>query len=211
MKYTLILLLFVVTNSLSLGNFKNGLLIDPSTNKPFTGNLEIVNDDWGTDLVEFSKDYKNGVLHGLERTYYKSGKLKSVGKFNKGLLDGDVVGYYESGSVRVVGHFYDGVKDGSVSYLYPDGSIQMEMYYVKGDLNGVVKTWYENGNLMKEEPYDKGLLHGYLKTYYEDGGVFEEIKYDFGTPKIMIRYREDGTMFDQKGFINHDLVKEIII
>jgi len=27
----------------------------------------------------------------------------------------------------------------------------------------------------------------------------------------MIRYREDGTMFDQKGFINHDLVKEIII
>jgi len=211
MKYTLILLFFVITNSLGLGTFKNGLLIDQNTNQPYTGTLEILNNDWGNDSIEFSRQYYKGIINGIEKSYYKSGVLKSVGKFNEGLLDGSVTGYYENGSVRVVGHFYDGVKDGSVLYLYPDGSRQVEMYYDKGNLQGVVKTWYENGNLMKEEPYEKGLLHGHLKTYYESGGVFETVKYDFGTPKIMIRYREDGTMFDQKGFINHDLVKEIII
>jgi len=211
MKYTLILLFFVITNSLSLGTFRDGLLIDPNTNKPFTGNLEVLNNDWGNDSVEFSKNYFEGVLHGLEKSYYKSGVLRSVGKFNMGLLEGDVIGYREDGSVYVVGHYFNGVKDGNILYLYPDGSRQIEMYYDKGKLQGVVKTWYENGNLMKEEPYEKGLLHGYLKTYYESGGVFEEIKYNYGTPKIMIRYREDGTIFDQKGFIEHDLVKEILI
>ena len=191
MKYTLILLFLVTTTSLSLGSFKNGLLIDPDTNKPYTGNLEIINVDWGTGLVEFSKDYKKGVLHGLEKTYYKSGVLKSVGKFNHGLLDGDVTGYYENGSVRVVGHFYNGIKDGKKEGLW--------------------KTWYENGNVMKEEPYKDDLLHGYLKTYYESGGIFEKIKYDYGTPKILIRYKEDGTIFDQKGFITDDSVKGVLI
>ena len=105
MKYTLIILFFVITNSLSLGTFKNGLLIDPNTNKPFTGNLEVLNNDWGNDSVEFSKDYFEGVLHGIEKSYYKSGVLRSVGKFNMGLLEGDVIGYREDGSVYVVGHY----------------------------------------------------------------------------------------------------------
>lgn len=186
MKYTLFLTYFFTVYVFGLGTFKDGLLVNPNTNKPFTGNLEIINNDWGTGLVEFSKDYKDGVLHGFEKTFYKSGKLKSVGKFNNGQLDGYITHYY------------------------PNGYRQVEMYYENGVLTGVVKTWYENSNLMREEPYEKGLLHGYVRTYYESGGVFEEVKYDFGTPKIMIRYREDGTIFDQKVFIEHSLVKGII-
>ncbi len=141
MKYTLILLFFVITNSLGLGTFKNGLLIDQNTNQPYTGTLEILNNDWGNDSIEFSRQYYKGIINGIEKSYYKSGVLKSVGKFNEGLLDGDVTGYYENGSVRVVGHFYDGVKDGN---------------FMIADINGVVEYLkYKDGILTDISKYGK--------------------------------------------------------
>ena len=125
MKY--ILLTFLLLTSLAqanLGTYKNGKFIYPDTDKPYTGNLDVINEDWGKDAVEFNKDYVDGVLHGTEKTYYQSGKLKSIGHFTKGILDGVVTGYYKDGSVQVVGHFSNGIKDGSVLYYYPNGSIK---------------------------------------------------------------------------------------
>jgi hypothetical protein len=83
------LVLALLLNSLSLadlGTFKDGLLIDPGTNEPFTGNIELINTDWNT--VEFSQYYVNGLLHGQERGYYQSGRLKSAGSYKNGLVDG---------------------------------------------------------------------------------------------------------------------------
>ena len=125
MKY--ILLTFLLLTSLAqanLGTYKNGKFIYPDTDKPYTGNLDVINEDWGKDAVEFNKDYVDGVLHGTEKTYYQSGKLKSIGHFTKGILDGVVTGYYKDGSVQVVGHFSNGIKDGSVLYYYTNGSIK---------------------------------------------------------------------------------------
>ena len=192
----------------NLGTYKHGKLINPDTNKPYTGNIEVLNNDW--DKVEFSKDYVDGLLHGAEKTYYQSGKLKSIGHFTKGILDGVVTGYYKDGSVQVVGHFSNGIKDGSVLYYYPNGSKQVEMFYDNGKLQGAVKTWYENGNVMKSIPYSKGMVHGTLEIYYESGGVFEEVEYNFGTPKYMRTYLEDGTVADEKGFFDRKLIERIV-
>jgi len=41
------------------------------------------------------------VLHGTEKSYYQSGKLKSLGSFKRGILDGIVTGYYEDGAIQV--------------------------------------------------------------------------------------------------------------
>ena len=80
-----ILLLFTLiltTAQANLGTFdKQGRFIYPETNKPYTGNLDVINNDWGKDAVEFNKDYVDGILHGSEKVYYQSGKLKSVGYF----------------------------------------------------------------------------------------------------------------------------------
>ena len=211
MKY--ILLTFLLLTSLAqanLGTYKNGKFIYPDTDKPYTGNIDIINEDWGKDAVEFNKDYVDGVLHGTEKTYYQSGKLKSIGHFTKGILDGVVTGYYKDGSVQVVGHFSNGIKDGGVLYYYPNGSKQVEMFYDNGKLQGTVKTWYENGNVMKSIPYSKGMVHGTLEIYYESGGVFEEVEYNFGTPKYMRTYLEDGTVADEKGFFDRKLIERIV-
>ena len=210
MRSILILLTLILTTAQANLNttFRNNLLINPDTNQPYTGNLEVLNNDWGK--VEFSKDYVDGHLHGNEKVFYQSGNLKSIGHFTKGILDGVVTGYYKDGSVQVVGHFSNGIKDGGVLYYYPNGSKQVEMFYDNGKLQGAVKTWYENGNVMKSIPYSKGMVHGTLETYYESGGVFEEVEYNFGTPKYMRTYLEDGTIADEKGFFDRKLIERIV-
>jgi len=212
MKHTLLLLILILsTVQANPGSFDSeGRFIYPETNKPYTGNLDVINNDWGKDAVEFNKNYVDGLLHGAEKTYYQSGKLKSIGHFTKGILDGVVTGYYKDGSVQVVGHFSNGIKDGGVLYYYPNGSKQVEMFYDNGKLQGAVKTWYENGNVMKSIPYSKGMVHGTLEIYYESGGVFEEVEYNFGTPKYMRTYLEDGTVADEKGFFDRKLIDRIV-
>jgi len=57
-------LLFILTLNVAQANvqatYRNGLLINPSTNQPYTGNLETINNDWGKDSIEFSQEYVNG-------------------------------------------------------------------------------------------------------------------------------------------------------
>jgi len=61
MKYIpLTLLLLSSLAQASLGSYKHGKFIYPNTNKPYTGNLDVINNDWGVDAVEFNKDYVDG-------------------------------------------------------------------------------------------------------------------------------------------------------
>ena len=48
------------------------------------------------------------------------------------------------------------------------------------------------------------------KAYYETGGVFEEVDYQYGTPRFMRVYREDGTLADEKGFFDKEVIKRIV-
>ena len=74
MKYTLLFIFLFGMAHANLGTFdKEGRFIYPETNKPYTGNLDVINNDWGKDAVEFNKNYVDGILHGTEKSYYKSG------------------------------------------------------------------------------------------------------------------------------------------
>lgn len=211
MKYTLLLLTLILTTAqANLGSYKNGKFIFPNTNKPYTGNLDVINNDWGVDAVEINRDYVDGVLHGDEKSYYQSGKLKSLGSFKRGILDGIVTGYYEDGTIQVRATYDNGVKQGRVIHYYPNGTKQVESFYTDDKFDGIRTTWYENGKPMEIAPYSKGLLHGTGRTYYEAGGVFEEVKFKYGTPKYMRTYLEDGTVADEKGFFDRKLIERIV-
>jgi len=207
-----ILIFFVLntTAQASLGTFKDGKFIYPDTNKPYTGNLDVINNDWGVNAVEINRDYVDGVLHGDEKSYYQSGKLKSLGSFKHGLLDGIVTGYYEDSTIQVRAIYDNGIKQGRVIHYYPNGTKQVETFYTDDKFDGVRSTWYENGKPMEVAPYSKGLLHGIGRTYYEAGGVFEEVKFKYGTPKYITTYNEDGSIAEQKGWINKKIVERIV-
>lgn len=212
MKYLILALAILTsTSQANLGTFdSNGRFIFPDTNKPYTGNLDVINNDWGKNAVEINKNFINGILHGTERSYYQSGKLRSTGSFKHGILDGIVTGYHEDGSIQVRAVYDNGVKQGRVVYYYSNGNKQVEQHYTDNVLDGLYKTWYENGKLMESIPYSKGLVHGVLETYYETGGIFERVKYDYGTPKYITTHNEDGGIAEQKGFIDKELIERII-
>ena len=212
MKYILLTLLLLSSlTQANLGSFdKQGRFIYPATNKPYTGNLDIINNDWGVDAVEINKNYVDGVLHGEEKSYYQSGKLRSVGSFKRGILDGIVTGYYEDGTIQVRATYDNGVKQGRVIHYYPNGTKQVESFYTDDKFDGIRTTWYENGKPMEVTPYSKGLLHGTGRTYYESGGVFEEANFKYGTPKVITIYNEDGSVAEQKGWINNKIIERIV-
>jgi len=213
MKLTLLLITLTLTSlaQADLGSFdKQGRFIYPETNKPYTGNLDVINNDWGKDAVEFNKDYVDGVLHGAEKVFYRSGKLKSVGYFNKGLIDGTTTLYYEDGSVQAQVRFNNGIREGRAVSYYPDGTKQSEQFYVADKLYGLSRQWFDTGSLMISRDYSKGLLHGEVTTYYESGKVFEVTKFNYGTPKYKRIYHEDGSLADEQGFLNRKIIDSII-
>ena len=226
MKYILLtLLLFSSLAQANLSTYKHGKLINPDTNKPYTGNLEVANNDWGNDgvvstdttvglatgeYVKFSKDYVDGVLHGVEKAFYRTGKLKSVGYFNKGLIDGTTTLYYEDGSVQAQVSFNNGAREGKAVSFYPDGTKQLEHFFINDKLNGVASQWYDTGSLMISRDYSQGLLHGEVTTYYESGRVFEVTKFNYGTPKFKRTYNEDGSLAKEEGFFDRKTINKII-
>ena len=211
MKLTLLLLTLILsTAQANLGSYKNGKFIFPDTNKPYTGNLDVINNDWGKDAVEINRDYVDGVLHGDEKSYYQSGKLKSLGSFKRGILDGIVTGYYEDGTIQVRAIYDNGIKQGRVIHYYPNGTKQVETFYTDDEFDGVRSTWFENGKLMELIPYSKGLVHGMVEIYYESGSVFEEVKYNYGSPKYITTYNEDGSIAEQKGWIDKKIIERIV-
>jgi len=209
-KLLLTILLLSSIAQANLGTYKNGKFIYPDTNKPYTGNLDVINNDWGVDAVEFNKDYVDGVLHGAEKVFYRSGKLKSVGYFNKGLIDGTTTLYYEDGSVQGQVSFSNGVKDGRAVSYYPDGTKQLEQFFINDKLDGVARQWFESGVLMISRDYSRGLLHGEVRTYYESGKVFEVTRFNYGTPKSKFIYHEDGSLADKQGFLNRKIIDSIV-
>ena len=209
-KLLLTLLLLSSLAQANLGTYKNGKFIYPDTNKPYTGNLDVINNDWGKDAVEFNKDYVDGVLHGAEKVFYRSGKLKSVGYFNKGLIDGTTTLYYEDGSVQAQVRFNNGIREGRAVSYYPDGTKQSEQFYVADKLYGLSRQWFDTGSLMISRDYSKGLLHGEVTTYYESGKVFEVTKFNYGTPKFKRTYNEDGSLAKEEGFFDRETINNII-
>ena len=209
-KLLLTLLLLSSLAQANLGTYKNGKFIYPDTNKPYTGNLDVINNDWGKDAVEFNKDYVDGALHGAEKVFYRSGRLKSVGYFNKGLIDGTTTLYYEDGSVQAQVSFNNGAKEGKAVSFYPDGAKQLEHFFINDKLNGVARQWYDTGSLMITRDYSQGLLHGEVITYYESGKVFEITKFNYGTPKSKFIYHEDGSLADEQGFLSKQVIDSII-
>jgi hypothetical protein len=57
MKYILLFAFLFGVAQANLGTFKDGKFIYPKTNKPYTGNLDVINNNWGKGAVEFNKDF----------------------------------------------------------------------------------------------------------------------------------------------------------
>ena len=156
------------------GKFDIPLELDPKTNLPLTGNLNLTNDDWNGG-IEFTIQYVDGLMHGEEKVFYESGALKSLGRWSKGIIDGLTEVYYEDGSLMIRINFIDGLREGKGLRYYSNGQLAVESYYKNDLLEGTSTVWYESGKLMERAVFNKGLKFSFDR-YKEDGSPYFDQK-----------------------------------
>jgi antitoxin component YwqK of YwqJK toxin-antitoxin module len=87
---------------------------------------------------------------GPNKTYYKSGKLKTEFTHKNGEKDGLFKTYYESGELQSETNFKDGKEEGLLKLYYKSGELRSETNLKNGLPDGPVKNYNENGELIEE-------------------------------------------------------------
>jgi antitoxin component YwqK of YwqJK toxin-antitoxin module len=130
--------------------------------------------------------YEDNLKVGVERDYYKSGKLKAV---------------Y---------HFIDGKANGLNKLYFENGQLQAEYPFRNDTANGIQKEYYENGKLKSEYPVKDGKSNGDAIEYYENGAVMTKGTY---TDAILIShkdYDENGNELKLSHFPRHTKSSKIL-
>lgn len=126
----------------SLGvKLKEGITLDKNTNA-FEG--EIVYFENG-DTVKERILYKNGAPYGAHKTYYPSGKIKSIKNYVFGVLKGGYKSYYENGNLFEVGAYLDNKRNGTWKVYYTNRKLKEQGQYKNDVRVGVWKVFYYNG------------------------------------------------------------------
>lgn len=135
------------------------------------------------------ENYKNGLQHGPQRTYYEESKLQKLVNYKDGYIDGKFLTYNREGIVTQDLNYSMGVKDGEFKFYYDDGTLLRTEHWDMDVKAGEFKTFYYGGAVQDHETYKKGRLEGWAeefyptrklkhKTLYKKGEVIEEYKYD---------------------------------
>lgn len=106
--------------------------------------------------VRIKEPYKEGLLEGVARSYYPSGKISEEVEWNQNVKDGPWIQYYENDIPRLSGHYKNGLLEGSYEIYFSNGLPKIKGFYLENRSHG---TWYfydDSG----EEIYSLEYLNG---------------------------------------------------
>lgn len=122
----------------------------------------------------FVKEFENGKLNGVEKSYNKDGQITSTTEYVNGLKHGEHKSIYTNGDIETVGQYKNGFAHGIWKENYYNGKLKETGEYSEGFKNGV---WKEYNEVQKR----------YIITKYRAGSrafhdyVFRETTLDFDT------------------------------
>jgi antitoxin component YwqK of YwqJK toxin-antitoxin module len=130
-----------------------------------------------TTLFEF---YKNGLLHGVQRTYhpYKHSKIQKITNYTDGFLNGSFKTFNEKGIVTQDLNYKMGKKDGEFKYYFDDGTLLRTENWSLDVKDGEFKTFYYQGFVQDHVSYKKGKFTGTAEEFYPDQKLKHKIIYD---------------------------------
>lgn len=182
MKYTINILVFLLIGC-GLASAQVNDTLNRIVNGKKQGWWRIAEPDpaTGKSIVKEEGRFTEGKKTGQWKTYYKSGKLKTIAQFKDGRQAGKFIEYFESGCISEEGEF------GGMHYT------------------GTYKMYWENGRVRQEKNFnERGELHGDLTYNYPNGKPEMEGAYENGKPKMLVRYFNNGdvkekTVYAEKG------------
>lgn len=121
---------------------------------------------------------KNGEYEGEWKYYYKSGEIKSEGKYENTIREGKWTYYYKNGKKEQVGKYRNNEPHGMWTWYYPNGMVKKQEYFRKGKPEGEYVEYDPEGNEIVTGAYFNGKPEGewiyqyndhYSKGSYSDG------------------------------------------
>ena len=142
------LFLFFSCNVKDPGN-KDSQSGNDNVNIPDTGYTGIKQYMSGKYLVS-EVTFKNGVMAGLKKTFYQSGKLRQTS-------------WYENG-----------LREDSSKWFYQEGQLFRSTPYKRDTMDGIQIQYYRNGRIKAKLNYKKGLRTPYLEEYKKTGELVKD-------------------------------------
>lgn len=116
-------------------------------------------------------DDENGnfVLHGIVKTWYDNGLLKTEIHYRDGIPHGVRKVWHNNGKPWSEGEFAYGKSHGVWSVWFPSGIKGQEIHFDHGTWNGTYSEWHENGKKKLERNYVNGKIQGAERIWDENG------------------------------------------
>jgi antitoxin component YwqK of YwqJK toxin-antitoxin module len=128
--------------------------------KLFTGKLYTLN---VKDTI-YKATYINGLKCGTELICYSSSEKKEIREYKNGLLDGVAKGWYKNGLSMFEYHFKNDVFDGKYLEFYENGVMYRNQNYKNGQEFGVQQVWNIDGKIKINYVIKDGRRFGLLGT-----------------------------------------------
>lgn len=113
--------------------------------------------------------YKNGLLDGVRKQYFKGSKVFKEISYSAGLMDGPFKMYNNQGVIIEESNYKANKKHGIQKYFYDDGVLLRTENWESGIKSGEFKMFYYQGHLQTLETYNKkGQKDGKFEEYYPD-------------------------------------------
>jgi len=125
-----------------------------------------------TGIVEFEKNYSNGVQNGLSKTFFHDGKIETQGNYYNGMLKGYYITYYPNGKIETQTFFDDDKKAGLYEEFDKNGETIVSAHYADDKLNGTCEISYPNGKTKQKTNYVNDIKEG-SETAYSPSGFWE--------------------------------------
>ena len=113
------------------------------------------------------------IAQDTTKTYWKNGKLMSIGVQKKGIEQGHWVYYHNNGIKWTEGDYRDGLKVGVWKVWYDDGKLGQE-YHAD---NGPFKSWFQSGRTESEGQFKDGQRDGEWTFYHPNGQLYKKVMY----------------------------------
>ena len=132
--------------------------------------------------IEIFKNQEGGLVTGLVRKYYKSGKLESEIPVKNGRREGVSRAYFNSnGKLYWQTTYSNGLVEGIDRSFYDTGSKRYESApYLNGKRNGTSREWHKNGQLSDETVYANDKKNGLSRKYDENSVLLTETVFNNG-------------------------------
>lgn len=123
----------------------------------------------------------NGKRQGLWKEYYRTGELRSQGKYVNSNPVGQWKYYFTDKTVEIIGSFdQKGRKTGDWLWFYANGDTMISAHYEAGELDGEYVEYDEQGRVVSKGNYLEGTEDGqwiyYNGEYSEKGSYYDGMR-----------------------------------